>query len=161
MGIDPSLSGTGIAGSDGFLHTIKTKTEWGEGERHLVIYRQMVDALKLDEPEFAVLEDLPANAMSAGLTGRAQGIIRLVLAQYKVPYIALPPATLKKWATGKGNAKKPVMRAAWLEFSGHDNKDDNQVDAAWLRQAGLYLKGEPVALPEEQLAALAAYHDPF
>lgn len=166
MGIDPSISSTGVALINGDLETIKTKPSQGDGERLLIIYRAMRDYIwttrterPLRMPELAVLEDLPANAMSAGITGRSQGIVRLVLTMFKVPYVAIPPATLKKFATGKGNAKKDAMRQAWLEFSGEDNADDNQVDAAWLRQIGLYLKGETVALPADQLAAVDKYKE--
>jgi Holliday junction resolvasome RuvABC endonuclease subunit len=155
IGIDPSLSATGFAHADGELGTIKTTAKMGDGERLLFMYRMLANATV--GAEFAVIEDLPTHAMSAGLTGRAQGIVRMTLAQRGIPYVAIPPASLKKFATGKGNAKKDAMRAAWLEFSGEDNSDDNQVDAAWLRQIGLHLKGETVNLTPEQLAAVAAY----
>jgi Holliday junction resolvasome RuvABC endonuclease subunit len=155
LGLDPSIAGTGVARTDGSLLTIKTKAEWGDGERLLVLYRHL--RLVCAGVDFAVIEDLPANAMSAGITGRAQGVVRLVLTQWDVPYTAVPPATLKKFATGKGNAKKPDMRAAWLAYSGEDNADDNQVDAAFLRLIGLHLKGETVNLPAEQLAAVDKY----
>lgn len=155
IGIDPSLSATGLAHANGELWTIKTTAKMGDGERLLFLYRMLANATV--GAEFAVIEDLPTHAMSAGLTGRAQGIVRMTLAQRGIPYVAIPPASLKKFATGKGNAKKPVMRQAWLDLTGEDNADDNQVDAAWLRQIGLHLKGETVNLPPEQLAAVAAY----
>lgn len=156
IGIDPSLSATGVALWDGILATVKTSAKMGDGERLLFMYRELATLTK--GAEFAVLEDLPTHAMSAGLTGRAQGIVRMTLAQRGIPYIAIPPATLKKFATGKGNCKKDAMRAAWLEFSGQDNADDNQVDAAWLRTIGLHLKtGEHYDLPPEQLAAVDRY----
>jgi Holliday junction resolvasome RuvABC endonuclease subunit len=156
IGIDPSLSGTGFAQHYGQLHTIKTTAKMGDGERLLYMYRELVK-LTTDGADFAVIEDLPTHAMSAGLTGRAQGIVRMTLAQRGIPYTAIPPATLKKFATGKGNALKSSMREAWFEYSGVDNADDNQVDAAWLRIIGLHLKGEAVNLPPEQLAAVDKY----
>ena len=155
IGIDPSLSATGVARHDSSLLTVKTTAKEGDGERLLTLYRHL--KLMTVDVDFAVIEDLPTHAMSAGLTGRAQGIVRMTLALQKVPYVAIPPATLKKFATGKGNAKKDAMREAWLAYSGEDNKDDNQVDAAWLRTIGLHLKGEDVNLPTEQLAAVDAY----
>lgn len=157
MGIDPSLSGTGVAQSTGMLWTIKTTAKMGDGERLLYLYRRLT--LLAADHDFAVIEDLPTHAMSAGLTGRAQGIVRMVLAQSGIPYTTVPPATLKKFATGKGNADKAAMRAAWLDFAVQDNADDNQVDAAWLRQIGLHLKGETVHLPPEQLAAVDKYKE--
>lgn len=162
IGIDPSLSATGVARTDGTTHTVKTDTKKdGDGGRLLKLRRELADHIRgggqLRRPDFAVIEDLPTHAMSAGLTGRAQGIVRMTLAEWDVPYVAIPPATLKKFAAGKGNANKEAMREAWLAFSGEDNRDDNQVDAAWLRQIGLHLKGVPVHLPPEQLAAVDKY----
>jgi hypothetical protein len=48
---------------------------------------------------------------------------------------AVPVGTLKKFATGKGNATKPMMAAhlqGRLPWVGIENLDDNAVDAVWL-----------------------------
>ncbi len=51
----------------------------------------------------------------------------------KIPYQGVPVGTIKKFATGKGNANKEAMlaaaRARWPEV---DIKDDNQADALFL-----------------------------
>lgn len=142
MGIDPSLNSTGLALVDGTLLTLKQKA--ADGDYRLVKIRcSIIEAISYPlRPELVVIEDLPRNAMGAGITGQVQGVIREVLQNYRVPYLLVSAATLKKFATNAGNAKKPVMRAAWLEYSGIDNPRDDEVDAAWLRTLGQYLVGD-------------------
>lgn len=164
IGIDPSLTATGVAGFGGTLHTIKTKPA-DKDERLATIFYAIDDeafaSATAPGHTRAVIEDLPKQAMGAGITGMVQGVVRLALIHHGVPYIKIPPATLKKFATGKGNADKAAMRVAWREYSGEDNADDNQVDAAFLRLIGQYISGQDVALPQEQLAAVAAYQNGF
>jgi len=46
----------------------------------------------------------------------------------KIPYEGVPVGTIKKFATGKGNAdKSAMMAAAWK--AGYDPIDDNEADA--------------------------------
>lgn len=47
---------------------------------------------------------------------------------HKIPYQGVPVGTIKKHATGKGNAGKPEMIAAMVA-KGHAPKDDNEADA--------------------------------
>jgi len=49
-----------------------------------------------------------------------------------VTYAGVHSATLKKHATGKGNAKKPDMLAAARARLGYPGSDDNECDALWL-----------------------------
>lgn len=161
LGIDPSLTATGLAGHNGELSTIKTNFRLKD-LRLQTIFDDVCDLAAVAGPgTVAVIEDLPKQAMGAGITGMVQGVVRLALMEYEIRYTKIPPATLKKFATGKGNADKAAMRAAWLQYSGSDNPDDNQVDAAFLRLIGLHLSGRHVNLPPLQLAAVAAYKDDF
>ena len=81
--------------------------------------------------------------------------VRLTLHGHVV--VEVTPSTLKKFATGRGNATKPDMRMALFQRAGIDERDDNRVDAWWLRQIGLHLKGHPdaISLPATHTAALA------
>lgn len=139
--MDPSLSATGVAAVDGSTRTVGGAAK--DGDRRLdVIYR----AVRSDcaAADFVLIEDLPAHAQAAGLTGLAAGVTRLALQHQGTPYLAVPPATLKKFATGKGNATKADMRMALYTRTSVDLRDDNQVDAAWLRYLALDVAGLPV-----------------
>ena len=141
MGIDPSLNSTGLALVDGSLATLKQKP--ADGDYRLVKIRcSIISAIAPPgRPDLVVMEDLPRNAMGAGITGQVQGVIREVLQGCKIPYLLVSAATLKKFASGSGRADKAQMRRAWLEFADEDNPRDDEVDAAWLRVLGLYLTG--------------------
>lgn len=152
LGVDPSLSSTGLACYDGKLETIKTKAEWGDRRLihlHAGIYDEVGRIGGEAWPVLAILEDLPVNAMSAGKTGQAQGVIRLVLADEDVLVLSIAPATLKKFATGKGNANKAQMRERFQADTGTDNKDDNQVDAYYLRQYGLAIMASALEIEDD------------
>jgi len=51
---------------------------------------------------------------------------------HNVQYTDCPSTTLKKHATGRGNAGKPDMMAAYREKWGKEPQDDNHADARWL-----------------------------
>lgn len=160
IGVDPSLTATGLALVDGTTSTVKYRPDTVGDWRLLTISNALEEATTETLPfgdtvDLAVIEDLPTHAHGAGLTGMVQGIVRLQLMCTGVPYITIPPSTLKKYATGSGNAGKPDMRMELYKRTGLDIKDDNQVDAFWLRALGHELLGEPVvALPKTHTDAL-------
>jgi Holliday junction resolvasome RuvABC endonuclease subunit len=147
MGIDPSLNSTGLALIDGTLTTLKQKA--ADGDYRLVKIRCAIQGAIQPpfRPDLVAMEDLPRNAMGAGITGQVQGVIREVLQSNKVPYLLVSAATLKKFATDNGRADKAQMRQAWLDQTGQDNPRDDEVDAAWLRMLGVYLTGDGAGQP--------------
>jgi hypothetical protein len=50
------------------------------------------------------------------------GILKYKLYQLGVPLTVIPPTEVKKYATGKGNADKNAMYAAWAQETGVDLK---------------------------------------
>jgi len=50
----------------------------------------------------------------------------------QIPYQAIPVATIKKRATGSGNASKEEMIAACEKALSHTPEDDNEADARWI-----------------------------
>jgi Holliday junction resolvasome RuvABC endonuclease subunit len=155
-GLDLSITATGIAYSDGSTFTVKPTAA---GDRRLVEIRGEVRTA-VNAADLVAIEDLPTHARAAGITGMVHGVVRCMLLARNQPYVLITPATLKKFATGRGNAGKPEMAVALFKRFGLELGDDNQVDAAWLRFAGLELLGEPaMQLPAVQVAALDKVRD--
>lgn len=155
-GLDLSITAPGLCLPDGTTRTIKTNPK--EGDRRLQHIANEI-AIALGEGpggighgvDLVVIEDLPTHAKSAGITGMVHGAVRLVLLDFDTPYALVTPATLKAFATGKGNADKTAMAMAAYKRAGREFPDDNQCDAAWLRWAGLDWYGQPeFELPRAQ-----------
>lgn len=159
VGLDPSLRATGLALPDGELLTITTPScstldDKIERVRHIVGkvgVRARIGAL--------VVIEGPAFGMSNKATHELAGLwwaLVVRLAEQGNQIAVMSPGQLKKFATGNGNAKKPDMRMALYQRAGLDVADDNQVDAYWLRQAGLVRQGHPdaLSLPKPQIAVL-------
>jgi Holliday junction resolvasome RuvABC endonuclease subunit len=64
--------------------------------------------------------------------------------QRGVPYMGVPVGTVKKTATGRGNAsKEDMMAAARARWLGWEPVDDNEADARWVAVAAAgEVKGE-------------------
>lgn len=140
--------------ADGNVDTWKLPASMGDRRIYEVGHRLGVE-VSLFPPDLVVIEDLPTHAHGAGITGMVHGAARARLIGCNVPYALVTPATLKSFATGKGNAGKPDMAVALYKRAGEEFADDNQVDAAWLRYAGLaHLGALPFTLPDSQLDRL-------
>jgi Holliday junction resolvasome RuvABC endonuclease subunit len=155
IGLDLSLTNTGIARHDGTLE--KPKYPKGvDGDRRLLHLKTSVK-LAATGARLAVLEGYVTRSPAASSLGMVHGVVRVALMGMSVPYTVIPPATLKKFATGSGAATKADMRMEWFKRTGEDQPDEDKVDAAWCRQAGLHLLGDPgrLALPKSHTIALA------
>lgn len=164
IGLDLSLTATGIAKADGSVDLVTT----GPGD-HLAdqrdrlrfIVREIVHRTKAGfygGPDLAVVEGPSYNSKGSGTWDRA-GLWWLTvdtLMEDAVPVAVVPPAALKKYATGKGTATKPDMRMALYQRESRDLRDDNMVDARWLALMGLDHLGHPVVdVPKTHRDALA------
>jgi Holliday junction resolvasome RuvABC endonuclease subunit len=156
LALDLSLAATGAATPHGDLSTIRPTTR-GDIRLH-EIKRRCYDLVVELGASMVVIEDLPTGLRNAaaGSLGMLHGAIRAMLIGVGIPYLTVPPATLKTYATGRGNAPKPDLRMELYKRTGIDVPDDNQVDAAWLRLLALDLLGEPgLTLPQTHRRALA------
>ncbi len=153
MGLDLSLTSTGVALPDGTTYRIRTRQK--DGDRRLLHIRDDIrEDLAEHRPHLAVVEDLPRHAKGAGVTAMVHGVVRAELVEAGVPYATVVPATLKSYACDHGRADKARMAAAAYLAAGVeflDDKGGDQCDAWWLRAAGYDAYGQPLfALPEAQ-----------
>lgn len=139
IGLDLSLAATGVADDSG-TWTIKTSPTRRIEDRLFDIW---LDLTQMPPADLYVIEDLPhAVAHGGPQLGMVHGVVRFHLRDRPVALVT--PATLKKYATGKGNATKADMRMAWFKRTGEDVADDNRCDAIWLRAMGRERLGLPL-----------------
>lgn len=159
VGLDLSLRMSGIAEADGTLHVVRTGPTKGV-ERLIMIEKRVLLAAhraeQIDPAVLAVIEGYGYEATNrAHEIGELGGIIRLALFRIGVRVLVIGPGTLKKYATGVGNAGKYEVLLSAHKRLGYEGADDNEADALWLRAIGMELIGQPlVAMPSVNRAAL-------
>lgn len=72
---------------------------------------------------------------AAHVYGAIRGHLQRVCEESGVAYCPIPVGTVKKLATGKGNADKDAMVVAARARWGHEPEDDNEADALWIADA--------------------------
>lgn len=154
VGLDLSIAATGICDTRGEVSTVGGSS--GGDERLVRIGAAVYGATVAQNAELVVIEDLQSRTMGNGvITHLVHGVVRHDLTANGVPYALVPAATLKLFATGKGNADKTEMALAAYKVAGVEFADDDQCDAWWLRVAGFDALGEPLyELPARQRDAL-------
>jgi Holliday junction resolvasome RuvABC endonuclease subunit len=154
LGLDLSITGTGVALPDDTTLVIRPR---GNADARLVdIEDRIIGILDADRPQLVVIEGPVLRSNAAIPLAMLHGVIRARLIRRSVPYCLVPPATLKVYATGSGNTKKPQMAVAAYKRAQREFRTDDECDAAWLRWAGLDLLGAPAfQLPKEHRRALA------
>ena len=112
----------------------------------------LVDAYGVD---LVVIEGYSfAGKFNNSLQYELGACIRMKLYQEEVPFVEVPPTSLKKFVTGKGNAKKDLMLLNVYKRWEFDTEDDNEADAYGLAQFGRAIKGHDTGVPAVNLTAL-------
>jgi crossover junction endodeoxyribonuclease RuvC len=162
IGLDLSLTGTGYAGPDGTRLITTTghrdDTLVQRAQRLTTIVVTILGLVDEHDPHLIVIEAPSLGQGRQGGTHDRSGLWWLVVHDLVVagePVIEVPPATLKKYVTGKGNASKTDISHELIKRFDVDIRDDNQADAFALRALGLDLLGHPLApMPATNRAAL-------
>jgi crossover junction endodeoxyribonuclease RuvC len=159
VGLDLSLTSTGFAVVTAIGRNAETiKRPQYKGVARL---RSIRDAItnRVDGvlPRLVVIEgySFGSRASHAHSLGELGGVVRVALEELGVRWVDLPPSTLKKYATGRGNADKGLMLAEAVRRLGYAGSSNDEADALWLACAGHHLLGHPVVeLPKTHAVAL-------
>lgn len=166
IGLDPSLTGTGIAAAGwsvavGSTGNVIADTYAARLARISGLADRVID--QIGQPDLVVLEAPAFDARSTSAHDRAGLWWKLYgrLIGRGIPVATVTTGGLKKYATGKGAAKKNLvveqvtrrLGHIWDELGG----DDNRADAIVLCAMGHDALGQPLApMPATHRAALAA-----
>lgn len=81
-------------------------------------------------------------------------VLRYLMYLTNVLFVEVPPTSLKKFVTGKGNCKKDLMLLNVYKRWDFDTEDDNEADAYGLAQFGRAMIGEPTGVPAVNFTAV-------
>lgn len=133
VGLDPSLTGTGVAILPSRIYTIKSKQR---GVKRLIELREAIRQ-EITNADLVVIENYAyCRANQAHQIGELGGIIRVLLTESGVKWITVAPAQLKKFATGKGNTKKEHILQQVYKRWGVECKTSDEADAFVLAKIG-------------------------
>lgn len=164
VGLDLSLTSTGVATPSG-TQTVKSRAKGME--RLYELRRAALDyAMDPERAGLVVIEGYSMGtqrqASHAHALGELGGVVRLALWERGLPYVDVPPATLKRFATGKGNAPKDQVLVAAVKRSGIEFATNDEADAWWLRALACEAYGEPIVdVPAAQRAVVSAVSWPL
>lgn len=141
MGIDPS-TWTGIVKIEGDEYVGKlVNFPQLKGYRRLHALGDELDrTLDIWQPDIVVIEHYAyGNANTLVTLVEIGSILRDRLYRKNINWWEVPPTVLKKWVTGKGNAKKEAVAVAVKEKWGYASPSDDIVDAFALAKLGEHI----------------------
>lgn len=154
LALDLSLTSTGYALPDGTPGTLKPRIRPDgrfidlTGPARLSWIRDEILGLEHDnQADLVAIEGYSFNsrASQAHSLGELGGVVRCALHDADIPWIALAPTTVKKYATGSGSADKLDVILAARDRLGYRGKSNDEADALWIRAAVADAAGHPVA----------------
>jgi crossover junction endodeoxyribonuclease RuvC len=154
LGLDPGLAslGFGVIAANRLSRPpsvelvdfgiIQTPANTEIGSRLQTIYEDMHTLLDSTQPDLVAIEQLFFYKMGNTIpVAQARGVVLLVIAQHKLPYLEFTPSQIKQAVAGYGNAKKPDVQEAVARELGLEKipRPDDAADAlavaltAWLQ----------------------------
>lgn len=156
---DLSLTGTGFARAEGdktSFDTLRPPKGVANGMARLHWILRSVYS-RAETADLVVFEGLSygSNDPSAQERSGLAYLIRYELWYNQRPFILVPPSTLKKFVTGKGNAEKSIVIREVFRRYGCECGNDNEADACGLAVIGKCLAGDLEPETEWQRVVIA------
>lgn len=145
---------TGLAALDlGELHPhgkyrLEVDRFSGRGMSYLRYEAWLREMIKLAAPDAIAFEEIHAHGKggtaTAHLHGALTALIQKVADENGIPYTGIPVGTWKKYATGKGNASKDAVKAAFKrQYPAASDRTQDEIDAFFIgltlaKQLGWY-----------------------
>jgi Holliday junction resolvasome RuvABC endonuclease subunit len=166
VGIDPSLSSTGLAvltfhdgKIDQYTTTLKTPTNLRETARLCWIRGAFVQTLEANT--YGLMSGVCYEKASLGSVGRQidlaelRGVLQVACVSFAMNPIGIEPARLKKFGAGQGGASKDKMIQR-AKTSGWAVANDDEADAAHLAFLAFAIKHhKTIRLTRKQLEVLS------
>jgi Holliday junction resolvasome RuvABC endonuclease subunit len=153
LALDLSLTRTGVCKDDGACSVIRTDKLRGLPRVDHIVRQVQALARGVD---LVVIEGYSFGSQGRSVFDIAElgGCVRFLLHRLGIRWVDVPPATLKKFATGKGNSAKDAMIAAAIRRFGFAGSDNNEADAFLLWCLARHAYGASVAtVPAVQAGA--------
>ena len=156
VGLDLSLTSTGIATIHGDLITVRrvtSKASQGDtsdtAQRLDRIVADVLGSVPLSDDTHVAIEGPSYGSVGPGqhVRGGLWWLIRTALAREGIHTIIASPSTVKKYATGKGNAGKDAVLAAVIKrYPQVDVTGNDEADALVLAAIAARAAGRPIDL---------------
>ncbi|WP_414548295.1 crossover junction endodeoxyribonuclease RuvC [Anabaena sp. CCY 0017] len=92
---------------------IRTTSDTEMGQRLCILFDDLHTVIKELKPDLVAIEKLFFYRMANTIVvAQARGVLMLVLAQHKLPYVEFTPGQIKQALTGYGNADKSEVQDA-------------------------------------------------
>lgn len=114
------------------------KRDESSGMRLIRFKAKLIEIIKLEQINLVTFERTAGFHKSALIIqAEIHGCLKTYLEECSIEYRAFSAGEIKKHATGKGNAGKPLMIKAAQDKLGYLGNDDNEADALWIYQLTL------------------------
>lgn len=143
LGVDQSLRAPGVCSlaADGTVEALFTIDPGKRrGAARLAYIEEQVAEVLTPATRFVCLEGYAYDSVSRHFAlGEVGGVLQLLAYKLRVPALAVAPAALKKFATGKSTASKEAMCEAATAAGVNVGDEDDQADAFFLASIARYI----------------------